>query len=60
LVNNKKGGFKLDHPALTERWIELLKSMLNFDFTKRPSFNDIKLTLKKFMPTQDKLPQVRP
>jgi hypothetical protein len=61
LMNNKKkGGFEIDHPALTPRWVDLLKAMLSFDPAKRPAFQAIRAQLKQFLPAVDKLPQVRP
>jgi hypothetical protein len=47
---------KLDHPALTERWIELLRKMMAFEPNERPTFAQIKSIISGFSSASHSLP----
>ena len=50
LRRNKERGFNIEHPALTPRWIVLLRKMLHFDPNQRPTFPHIKEEVERFLP----------
>lgn len=56
---HRKNGFIIDHPAISLRWAKLIRKMLDFDPTKRPSFTELNAILRNFEAPLDKLPAFR-
>ena len=59
-ISKLKGGFSLEHPALTPRWVDLLKRMLSFHPNERPSFAEIQQTVRGFEGGSQEVSVLRP